>query len=147
MGLDLYIEARIREKKTRRIISVSSGDEYVYEDDIGFFEICWWCSWIFEDIRAKMIEINRSFLPDDECLEVLPCNIEWEERNSYEIMNLQNAEKLHFVLYVLKSTEFANYISVDYHSGKKYIPIENDLKLFGENPQAYEWEFRIENSY
>lgn len=178
MGLDLYIEARIREKKTRRIISVSSGDEYVYEDDIGFFEICWWCSWIFEDIRAKMIEIcnrhagthysdsdnvipipqsalrdiyaylvNRSFLPDDECLEVLPCNIEWEERNSYEIMNLQNAEKLHFVLYVLKSTEFANYIPVDYHSGKKYIPIENDLKLFGENPQAYEWEFRIENSY
>ena len=147
MGLDLYIEARIREKKTRRIISVSSGDDYAAEEDMGFFEICWWCSWIFEDIRAKMIEINRSFLPDDECLEVLPCNIEWEERNSYEIMNLQNAEKLHFVLYVLKSTEFANYISVDYHSGKKYIPIENDLKLFGENPQAYEWEFRIENSY
>ncbi|MBD5159604.1 MAG: hypothetical protein HDT23_05105 [Ruminococcus sp.] len=99
MGLDLYIEALIREKKTGRVISNP------YED--GFFEVCWWCGHDFGDIIDKMIDIcnrhmntsytdeddeipvpqsalrdiyallvKRSYLPDDEYFEVLPCNIE-----------------------------------------------------------------------
>lgn len=30
---------------------------------------------------------------------------------------------------------------------KKYIPDENDWKNLIENPQAFEWKFRIFNSY
>lgn len=36
MGLDLYIEARIKEKKTGRVISHSSDDPYVEEAARGF---------------------------------------------------------------------------------------------------------------
>ena len=108
MGLDLYIEARIKEKATGQVISSNKHEEYADEEDKGFFEICWWCSSSFSDVRVKMIEISnkhagtdyidsdfiipipqsalreiyaylvsRSYLPDDEYFEVLPCNIEW----------------------------------------------------------------------
>lgn len=60
MGLDLYIEARIIEKKTGRVISHGSNDPYVKEEARGFFEICWWCGWDCRDIRDKMIEICNS---------------------------------------------------------------------------------------
>lgn len=55
MGLDLYIEARITQKDTGRIISGGNN-----ESNEGFFEICWWCSSIFRDLRSGIIEIvNR----------------------------------------------------------------------------------------
>lgn len=166
MGLDLYIEARIREKTSRRIIS--------FGHDKGYFEICWWCGWEYCDLRAKMIEIcnkyagtnytdtdfsiaipksalreiytcivNNSYLPDDEPFEVLPCNIEWQVRGSYEKMNLVNAEKLHDILWKLNSIAYDN----DIYIKEENVPDKNDLKLLEENPQAYEWEFRIFNSY
>ena len=171
MGLDLYIEARIREKKSGRIIS---SDELECDDDKGYFEICWWCGWKYYDLRAKMIEIcnkhagtnytdtdfsisipqsalreiyacivNSSYIPDDEPFEVLPCNVEWQVRGSYEKMNLINAEKLHDILWNLNSIAYDNDIYIE----EKNIPDKNDLKLLEENPQAYEWEFRIFNSY
>ena len=60
LGHDLYIQARIKEKRTGRIISFGDSDEYNAEDDIGFFEICWWCGSPECDVRIKMIEIcNR----------------------------------------------------------------------------------------
>ena len=178
MGLDLYIEARIREKATGRVISAETGDEYAEDEDRGFLEICWWCGSIFADIRAEMIAISnrhagthytdsdfvipvsqsalreiyahivkRASLPDDEILEIPPCNSAWEERSAYERMNLDNAGKLHRLLYDLDSIEYTNFIHVDDKTGAKYIPIESDLKQFGGNPQAYVWEFRIDNSY
>lgn len=174
MGLDLYIEARIREKKTGRIISSGEREEYEDEKDKGYFEVCWWCSWIFCDVRTKMIEIcnqhletnytdsdeiipvpqsalreiyaylvERSYLPDNAYIEVLPCNAEWQERSSYEKMNLINANKLHDLLWTLSSIEHDNVISID----KIYIPDINDLKLLEKDSQAYGWEFRIMNSY
>lgn len=175
MGLDLYIEARIREKKTGQLISSGTDDKFIDDEDRGFFEVCWWSSWDFGDIRAKMIEIsnkyaetaytdsdfiipvpqsalreiyayivNRSYLPDDEYFEVLPCNTEWAERSAYEIMNLTNAVKLHDLLHTLNSIKYDN-DTMEYRP--ECIPDENDRKLFEEDPQAYEWEFRIFNSY
>lgn len=177
MGLDLYIEARISEKKTGRFISSGMYEQYEDDDDKGFFEICWWCSWDFFDIRTKMIEIsnkhaetnytdsdlvipipqsalrdiyayivNRSYLPDDEYFEVLPPNNEWEERGSYEKMNLVNADKLHDFLWILNSIKYDNRICLDYIL-KEHILSETDFLRFAENPQTYEWEFRILNSY
>lgn len=67
MGLDLYIEARIKEKKTGRIISnpYKNGDAHGIDWEDGFFEVCWWCSWNFVDIRRKMIDICNRHLNTD----------------------------------------------------------------------------------
>ncbi|MBQ2803525.1 MAG: hypothetical protein IJF07_06470 [Lachnospiraceae bacterium] len=177
MGLDLYIEARIRDKKTKRLISCDKCGEYVTDRDKGFFEICWWCSHLFEDVRVKMIEIcnkhakanytyldyvipipqtalreiqaylvKRSYLPKEEEFEVLPCNIEWQERASYEKMNLVNANKLHDLLWTLQTIKYDNDICIE-NIEKLCVPDEKDRKHLKENPQAYEWEFRIFNSY
>ena len=40
MGYDLYIQARIKEKRTGRVISRGDSDDYTAEDDIVFFDIC-----------------------------------------------------------------------------------------------------------
>lgn len=60
MGHDLYIQARIKEKRTGRVISRGDSDDYAAEDDIGFFDICWWCGSPECDVRIKMIEICSS---------------------------------------------------------------------------------------
>ena len=177
MGLDLYIEARIREKKTGRFISSDQYEEYADEEDKGFFEICWWCSRAFYGIRSKMIEIsnrhagtdhtdsdfiipvpqaalrdiyaylvNRSCLSDDEHFEAIPCEVEWKERFSYEKMNLINAGKLHDLLWILDSIKHSNDFWAD-GIIKEHIPVTSDLISLKEDPQAYEWEFRIFNSY
>ena len=66
MGLDIYIEARICEKNTGRVISSSDCSEYdVCDEDKGFFEICSWNSRIFSDIRTKMIEISNKYAGTD----------------------------------------------------------------------------------
>lgn len=174
MGLDLYIEARIRKKHTKRIISSDGSGFPEDEEHKGYFEICWWCGWEICDVRAKMIEIcnqhagtnytdedyfiplpqsalreiyallvNRSYLPDDEEFEVLSCNVEWLERDGYERNNLFNAMKLHDLLFNLNQIKYDNMIGIE----KEHIPDEHDFKLLNENPQAYEWEFRIFNSY
>ena len=61
MGLDLYIEARIKEKKTGRCVLVNPQVNRLFDEDEGFFEICWWCGGIFNDIREKMIEISNRY--------------------------------------------------------------------------------------
>lgn len=38
MGLDLYIEARIREKKTGKLISAHEYEEYAETEDNGFLK-------------------------------------------------------------------------------------------------------------
>ena len=177
MGLDLYIEARIREKQTGRVISADPYEECVDEDDKGFFEICWWCSRAFFDIRSEMIRISnryagtgytdsdfaipvpqaalhdiyaylvkRSCLHDEEHFEALPCETEWEERFSYEKANLLNADKLHDLLFILDSIKYSNAFWTD-HIIKDCIPGTGDLMSLKTDPQAYEWEFRIFNSY
>lgn len=78
--------------------------------------------------------VSRSYLPDDEEFEVLPCNIEWEERSSYETMNLENAIESLNIICQLKNIQYNNYTSYE------YIPDKNDRQAFEENPQAYELE-------
>lgn len=184
MGLDLYIEARIKEKKTGRVISHGSDDPYVEEEARGFFEICWWCGWDCCDIRDKMIEIcnshagtgytnsdfkipipssalrdiyayivKRCYLPEDEPFGDLPYDIEyyeiykWDERRTYERANLTNADKLFGLIDILGEIKYNNDTPGYWSLYKQNIPNESDLRLFEDNPSAYEWEFRIWNSY
>ena len=56
MGHDLYIQARIREKRTERVISCGDSDDYAAQEDIGFFDICWWCGSPECDVRIRMME-------------------------------------------------------------------------------------------
>lgn len=181
MGLDLYIEARIKEKETGRIISSGGKDDGCYADFTkGFFKICWWCGWSFCDMRAKMIEIcnshagtnythsdsvipippsalraiyahivNCCYLPEDKYSEDLPYDndMAWWERGTDEKMNLLNADKLHDLILTLDEIEHVKELSIPCFLYKEYIPSEGDLKLFVDNPLAYEWEFRIWNSH
>lgn len=181
MGLDLYIEARIKEKETGRVISYGSDDPYVEEETRGFFEICWWCGWDCCDIRDKMIEIcnshagtgytnsdfkipippsalrdiyayivNRCYLSDDEPFGDIQYEeewYEWEERRTYERANLTNADKLFDLIRILEEIKYLKYMPDYRFLYKENISNESDLRRFVDNPLAYEWEFRIWNSY
>lgn len=171
MSLDIYLEARIKEKSGR---CISSNINQEYYDDEGFFEICSWHSRLFCDVRTRLIEISnayagthytdsdfvipvpqsalremyeylieRAHLHDNEIFEVLEGGSEWIERGSYEKMNLCNAEKLHDLIWNLNLIQYENTILLD----GIYIPDKRDLALLEKNPAAYEWEFRICNSY
>lgn len=83
------------------------------------------------DIYALLVK--SFYLPDDEKFEVLPYNIEWEQRFSYEMMNLRNADKLSSVVYQLKCIEYYNDAITD-----MYNPDSEDKKAFNANPQNYE---------
>ena len=178
MGHDLYIQARIKEKDTGRVITCGDSDDYSEEDAKGFFDICWWCGSPECDVRIKMIEIcNRHggtdytdsdlFIPiplsalRDVYAHVVNCccfpediNLPYEKewiglyhRNLYEKANLLNADKLHHLISNLDELKYENKVSDVCFLYKEYIPSEKDLKLFKSNPLAYEWEYRIWNSY
>ena len=180
MGHDLYIQTRIKEKETGRVISRGDSDDFAEEDAIGFFDICWWCGSPECDVRIKMIEICNNYggtdyadsdyfipippsalrpvyahivsccyFPRDKSFRDFPYETEWlelYERNVYEKMNLLNANKLHDLISTLDKLKSEKDVA-DYFLYKEYIPDESDLRLFGANPLAYEWEFRIWNSY
>ena len=181
LGHDLYIQARIKEKKTGRVISCGDGDNYAEDDAIGFFDICRWCGSPECDVRIKMIEIcnshagtgytdsdsfipiplsalravyahivNCCYFPENEPFRNLPYETEWMElyeRNLYEKANLLNADKLHDLISALDEIKYEKKVSHTCFLFKEYIPEESDLRLFEDNPLAYEWEFRIWNSY
>ena len=181
MGHDLYIQARIKENRTGRIISCGDSDDYSREDDIGFFDICWWCGSPNCDIRIKMIEIcnnhggtsytdsdlfisipssalraiyahvvNCCYFPEDQSFLNMALETEWMDlyyRNAYEKANLWNADKLHDLISTLDELKYENKVSDVCFLYKEYIPDKKDLGLFCNNPLAYEWEFRIWNSY
>ena len=181
MGYDLYIQARIKEKQTGRVISRGDSDDYVEEDARGFFDICWWCGSPECDVRIKMIEICGShggtgytdadlFIPippsalravyahvvncccfsEDEAFRCLPYETEWlrlYERNAYEKANLLNADKLHDLIWTLDEIKYEKTVSHTCFLYREQIPCESDLKLFEADPLAFEWEFRIWNSY
>ncbi len=169
MGLDIYIEARIKEKSTGRIISF-----FEYEDNEGFFEVCSWGSYGFSDVRDGMINIcnkylnanynsndfviplpqsalreiygyllKRSYISDNDVQYLENNSNDWLNKKCYENDNLYNAEKLHSLLIELERIKYENAIS-DY---SEFIPDKKDRAAFEKSPQSYEWEFRIFNSY
>lgn len=177
MGLDLYIEARIRETKTDRII-FDKQEHFPEDEDIGFFEICWWCGWDFCDIRDKMIKIGnrhagmeytnadfripvpQSALRDIYAFIVRRCCLPSEEILDHEKccerpwefrMGYEKANLANAdkLLDLLRVLQDIEYDNHTYFPDayKESIFDENDLKRLEENPQAYKWEFRIFNFY
>ena len=178
MGLDLYIEARIKEKARGTYISKDPQRFHMMNDDDAYFEICRWCGWDNENIRKRMIEIcnehggtsyteqdfsipfpasalreickyifSCSCLLDEEEIEDFPIPPIHVTRHGHEKMNSINARKLYEVIenldYCIKyENEFCMYDKV-----AEFIPEKADRISIRENPQAYEWEFRIFNSY
>lgn len=170
MGLDIYIEARIKEKSTGKIISF-----FEYEDNEGFFEICSWHSYGFSDVRDGMINIcnehlKASYNSNDFVIPVPQTALreiygyilkrayisvhdvqylennsnDWLNKKCYESENLYNAEKLHGLLAELESIKYENVTFDDYN---KFIPDKKDCMNLKKSPQSYDWEFRIFNSY
>lgn len=173
LGHDLYIQARIKEKKTGRVISRGDDDDYVEEDAIGFFDICWWCGSPECDVRIKMIDICNSHggtdYADSDSFIPIPlsalraiyehivncCCFPGDEsirdlpydRNVYEKTNLLNADKLHDLITTLDEIKCEKKVMDGCFLFKEHIPDEGDLRFFEDNPLAYEWELRIWNSY
>ncbi|MDE6678196.1 MAG: hypothetical protein K2K02_04055 [Ruminococcus sp.] len=164
MGLDLYIETKITEKKTGRVIS---RDYDFFEDN--YIEICYWCSWSFEYIRDGLIEIANKYsgkkytsedfeipFPENALHEIYGYLLEnsfvseseykWSESMSREMSNVENAWKLRHFIWGLECIKHGTPVFV-LNEIEKYIPDRNELKNLKENPQAFEWKFRIFNSY
>ncbi|MDE6797216.1 MAG: hypothetical protein K2J36_04305, partial [Ruminococcus sp.] len=112
MSLDLYIETKITEKKTGRVISM----DYDFSED-NYIEICNWCSWSFEYIRDGLIEIATKYsgqkytskdfeipFPENALHEIYGYLLEnsfvpeseykWADSMAQEISNVENAYKL-----------------------------------------------------
>ena len=93
MGLDLFLKAKIKDKKTGRIISgreypneappfdeMDEEDKKYYDFEYDQIEICWWCGWRNIHILKKTIEIcndkmkteitgtDYEFLVNEKCL-------------------------------------------------------------------------------
>ncbi len=64
---------------------------------------------------------------------------------SQEMSNIENAHKLRRFIWALECIKHTNIFVLN--EMKKYIPEENDWKNLKENPQDFEWKFRILNSY
>lgn len=157
MGLDIYIEARIKEKATGRIISF-----FEYEDNEGFFEICSWMCYAFSDLNANYNSsdfviplpqtalreiygylLERSYISDTDVKYLENNDNNWLNKSCYENDNLYNAEKLHRLLFELERIKHDN-VTLNY---SEFIPNKKDHENFEKSPQSYEWEFRIFNSY
>lgn len=176
MGLDLYIEARIINRKTKQVISIRQEDTCSAPENKGFFELCWWCGWEFLDLRKKFIELCNKYshshysdsdliipIPQTTLREIYLCILNnaylteesryewerwnsaenaWEMRDSYESMNLLNAAKLHDLIRNLHEIEHYNEVRME-----KNVIFAEEWENFIKNPQEFQWEFRIFNSY
>ena len=91
--------------------------------------------------------VNCCCFPENESFKNPPYKMELYERNLYEKANLLNADKLHDLISTLDEIKYEKKVSHACFLFKEYIPVESDLRLFEDNPLAYEWEFRIWNSY
>ncbi|MBO5104562.1 MAG: hypothetical protein J6B74_05810 [Ruminococcus sp.] len=163
MGLDLYIEAKITERATGRIIS----KDYDFPDD-NYIEICYWCTWNFEYIRNGLIEIANRYseinytskdfeipLPKNSLHEVYKyllkssfvpeSEYKWSDSMSQEVSNVENACKLRRFIWGLECIKHNNTFILN--EVKKYIPDQSDWENLNRNPQAFEWNFRVFNSY
>lgn len=63
------------------------------------------------------------------------------DRNAYEKANLLNAHKLHDLITTLDEINDENKVLDACFLYQEYISDAKDLRLFYENPLAFEWEF------
>lgn len=94
--------------------------------------------------------VNCCCFPEDKFFRNLTLETGWmtpHDRNAYEKANLLNAHKLHDLIATLDEINDENKVLDACFLYQEYIPDEKDLRLFYENPLAFEWEFRIWNSY
>lgn len=174
MGLDIYIEARIKEKATGRIISSSDTPEYEDEEDKGFFEVCSWGSRAFSDVRDGMINIcnkylNANYSNNDFVIPVTQNalreiygyllkrsyisdnDVQYLENNSNDWLNKScyendNLRNAGKLHSLLAEMERIKYENVTFDYSR-FIPDKKDYADFVRSPQSYDWEFRIFNSY
>jgi len=173
MGLDLFIQARIRKKSDSCVVSVSTRHDYEkYGDEClsnECFEICYWRKCY--DVRNDLIEIVQKYggisldedepdtmfsVPKEAFPEIYKYLIgrsllkedDWPDSIwdplDYQAINLKNAEKI---------LDFLRFFGI----GGRYYPKlvvekenfinDEEYELFCKNPEDYIWSFELINSY
>lgn len=176
MGLDLYIEARIINRKTKQVISIRQEDSSYAPENKGFFELCWWCGSEFLDLRKKFIELCNKYnhsnysasdliipIPQAALREIYLCILndaylpeksryEWERWNSAE--NTWEMRDSYESMNLLNAAKLHDLIrnlhEIEYNNEirmKKDYILAEEWKNLTKNPRDYPWEFRIFNSY
>ncbi|MBR1527950.1 MAG: hypothetical protein IJ642_01460 [Oscillospiraceae bacterium] len=177
MGLDLYIQARIRKKADNRIVSVSDrtdyekyGESWLKEtEDHDCFEICYWRKCY--DVRDDLIEIVQKYggesldeeepdymfsVPKESFPEIYKYLI---GRSLLEEDDYPDSiwDPLDYQAINLKNAEkildFLRFFEIDgRHYPKMVVKEENfindeEYELFCKNPEDYVWNFELINSY
>ncbi len=165
MGLDVSIEARIREKQSGRIVT-GSGQSFdgIYAGQC--LEICYWRKCY--DIRDRLIEIARKHggrvLEEPDLVFSLPARAFPEiyafllkrsllklneepsamwDRLQYQAINLENAKQvLNLLRFLKKEITYPDLLI----SEEKFRTLE-EFQAFCASPCGYEWEYFLINSY
>lgn len=152
MGLDLYIEARISEKSTGRVISCAE-----FSDD-GYFEVCYWRGHCFQHMGCEIafICLRNGGSTEDETFYDLPipalskifeCIEETDTLDGYEWMETQikrNLAALEGFMKVLEQIENGGTVDKGYFIGnspegkKSIFNSDDDLAAFISDPSAYD---------
>ena len=156
MGLDLYIEARICEKSTGRIISCAE-----LSDD-GYFEVCYFRGYCFQSMGCEIAFtcLRNGGSTEDETYYYFPltlldkiyeCIEETDTLDGYEWKEVQvkrNLAALEAFMKVLEQIENGDTIDKEYFNrnsttGKKSFIISADnLESFIKHPSAYDISMR-----
>lgn len=157
MGLDLYIEARISEKSTGRIISCSE-----LSDD-GYFEVCYFRGHCFQSMGCEIAFtcLRNGGCTEDETYYYFPLTIldkiyecieETDTLDGYEWKDVQvkrNLAALEAFLKVLEKIENGDTVEKEYFkrnstTGKKSVfTSDDDLEAFIIHPSAYDISMRF----
>ena len=165
MSFDLSIEARRIESSSGRC--VSSGHDNCDEENIGFFDICFWENWAYMEIMKDMIVICNKHLsaaytywdriipvPQTALREIYGYllsgsyypddeDVEGMTREFYEKFNLENACKLHDIICELYRIEHDNICE----TGEEWFADKETFNKFQKDPQSYVWEFRLRTCF
>lgn len=174
MGLDLFVQVRVIDKKTGQIISRNRDDDYFDKKEKGFIEICWWGLRYFWELGYDLAEIcnkhakrNYKFPEEDVPIplsalpEVYRCILHcvYDEE-----ICLQYDEKLDILrdvddhVWIEKASienakalhEWFRFIigkNDNMQIKEEDIPNEEDRKKMKESPKNYKYEFQLFASY
>lgn len=171
MGLDLFIEVRITEKKTGRLISRNKYDDY-YSDvrEKGFIRICWWGFSCLRQLGYDIVDICEKYtktkveypkecvpIPHSALHEIYGCILKraylYDEDLQMVLPEMDWKENVWIERDSLENAKalhewlrFINGMTDGFQIKDEDVPDEEDRKDLLKSPKNYEYEFRIDQA-